>query len=81
MDTLKNLQALLDSDEYQFRFDIGVNVPSASVALKDKERIALSIAMHYLVYSCKAELDQMKDGLLHLHVLGLVERYPVLMHP
>ncbi len=80
METAEDLQALLDSDEYSFRFDIGVSIPS-STALVNKEGIALSIAMHYLVYRCKAELDQIKDGLRSLEILDLMAQHPTLMRP
>ena len=38
--------------------------------------------MHYLVFSCKTELDQLKQGLAKLlEILNLVQNHPVLFKP
>ena len=72
---------MLSSDEYSFRFDAGVSMPSTSITIKDKEDIAMCIAKHFLVYVCKGELDQLKNGLKHLGVLDLLLRHPKLLSP
>ena len=64
------IRKLLDSEEFQFRFDAGVTMPSISVGIEQDE-IVRSLIMHYLVFTCKAELDQLKQGLSELSV-GLV---------
>lgn len=72
---------MLSSDEYSFRYDAGVTVPSTSVKLADTEEIVLAIAKHFLVYTCKGELDQLKKGLEHLNVLDLLLRHRTLVRP
>lgn len=71
----------MDSEEFLFRFDAGVSMPSSSIAIDNKEDVALSLAKHYLIYTCKAELDQLKEGLSRMGVIDLVNRYPLLMKP
>ncbi len=75
------LRSLLGSDEYSFRFNAGVSMSSTCVTIDDKEDIVLCIVKHYLMYVCKGELDQLKNGLKHLDVLGLMWRNPNLLGP
>ncbi len=75
------IRTLVDSEEFAFRFDAGVTMPSTSVTLENKEEVAGALAMHYLVYSCKGELDQFKQGLSCLGMLELARRHPQLMRP
>ena len=70
---------MLDSEDMSFRFDAGISMPPSSVTIDDKERIVLSLAKHYLIYSCKGELDQLNDGVSHLSVLDLAHQHCVSM--
>ena len=79
--TTEELKVLLDSEEFEFRFDAGVTTPSAALTLQDQKQVAISMAMHFLVYTTKAELDQLKDGLGHLGVLDLMHTFPSQMKP
>lgn len=72
---------MLSSDEYSFRFDAGVSMPSNSVKIEDKEKITICIAKHFLIYVCKGELDQLKSGMQHLGVLDLMFRHSALLGP
>ena len=76
--TDNDLRKLLSSDEFSFRFDCGVCQPAAALKLTDRGNISSSIALHYCIYSCKVELDDIRRGLLSLGFVGLLERYPVL---
>lgn len=38
-----------------------------------------SIALHYCIYACKAELDEIRRGLDSLGFVGLMTQYPCLM--
>lgn len=80
-ETSSEIHQLLDSEEFQFRFDAGVTVPSASIGIEQKDEIVHSLVMHYLVYTCKAELDQLTQGLSELGVLRLLHSYPTLFRP
>lgn len=77
----EDLKDLLDSKEFEFRFDAGLSFPSDSVKIEDVNNIIRSLAMHFLVYSCKAELDQLKAGISELGVLSLIHSYPRLFKP
>ena len=57
------MRELLDSDDYIFRFEIGVT--DAAASLEDCKRIVTSISKYYII---KAELDQLVEG---LRVLGV----------
>ena len=52
----QELQELLGSDEYDFRYDLGIGQPVNTIRL---ERIISSIANHYSILVVKAELDQL----------------------
>ena len=69
---VEEMRALLDSDEYDFRYDVGVTQPSHTSQFADLDCIVQSLAMHYSVVCVKAELDDMVDGLKTLDVLGLI---------
>ena len=75
------MKRLLDSKEFEFRFDAGLSFPSNSVKIENVDDIVRSLAMHFLVYSCKAELDQLKAGVSELGILSLIHSYPKLFKP
>ena len=79
--TTEELQTLLDSEEFSFRFEFGFGVPSCKVTLADREDIVKSLSLHNLIYANKAEIDQLKEGLQTHGVLSLMERYPHLFRP
>ena len=56
-------------------------MPSISIVIEQKDEIVRSLIMHYLVFTCKAELDQLKQGLSELGVLHLLHSYPALLRP
>lgn len=77
----EELRCLLDSEEFEFRFDAGLAMPTSSISISDKKQIAMSMAMHFLVYKTKAEMDQLREGLKSLGILDLMHRYPTQMKP
>ena len=77
----EELQGLLGSDDFSFRFDLWINVPVCSVKFEDKDQLVLAFIKNHLIYSCKGELDQLKEGLECLGVLKLLQDYPKLMRP
>lgn len=52
----EGMRDLLDSDEFAFRFDIGVGQATHLLKLADKERMFHLIASHFAVIRVKAEL-------------------------
>ena len=72
MTDVHELQELLDSDDYDFRYDCGIMQPTQSIQLTERDHIISCIAKHYAVLRPKAELDQLLAGLCTLSVLDLV---------
>ena len=70
------MRNLLDSEEYEFRYEIGIAQPSGTLQLSDLDRIVETSATHYSTVSVKAELDQIIDGLMALEVLDLIVHNP-----
>ena len=76
------LQELLDTDELDFRYDLGISIPAHKVRLDDREKIVSSIALHYRVLVVKAELDQILCGLSStLNALTLIRDNAAVMRP
>lgn len=70
---MSQFKDLLDSDDFNFRFDIGISQPVNTMKLSDKERIVNLMAKHFTILVVKAELDQMLCGLSStLNVLELI---------
>ena len=80
-ESTETLQKLMNSPEFAFRFECGYPKPTTCITIDDRDSIARYLAMHHVVYSQKAELDQIKLGLEVLHVIELVNKYPTLMKP
>ena len=74
------MRKLLDSDEYAFRFEIGVCDVSSEVKLSDRDRIVLSLANYFTVVVVKAYIDQIVDGLKVLGISELIKANPRTMH-
>ncbi|XP_065887268.1 uncharacterized protein [Dysidea avara] len=53
---------LMDSEEYNFRYECGICQPSQMIKFNQREEIVSALAMH-TIYSIKAELDQIISGL------------------
>ena len=70
------MRELFDSDDFSFRFDVGLAQPSASIKFDDIRYILKLFANHYIISSVKAELDQMLDGLNVINILDLVRANP-----
>lgn len=43
------VQELLDSDEFSFRFDAGVNIPSSAVTIEDKQHLVIAFINNYIL--------------------------------
>ena len=72
----------MDSDDLDFRYDLGISVSSAKISLADCPDITSAISFHYGILVVKAELDQILCGLSEtLNVLDLIRKNPVVMRP
>ena len=78
----EEFKLLLDDDEYDFRYDLGIGDLASTIKEHHKERIIESICKHYAVLMIKAELDQMLCGLdSTLNCLQLIRDHPVHFRP
>ena len=60
-------------------FDLtGVCQSTSSMTLSDKEHIISIIALHFCIYACKVELDEIRRGLLSHGFMGLMCQNPSL---
>lgn len=71
------LRRLLDSTD----FDCGCPTASSSIAVDDRLHIAKSLAIHFVVYSHKAELDDIIRGFRILNFESLVNTHGELIKP
>ena len=53
----------MDSEEFSFRFDVGVSDPSMKLKFTDRERIIQSLATYFILVRAKVSIDQIADGL------------------
>ena len=67
---------ILDSDAFDFRFDVGVCQPSSSIRLIDLPSIIELFVSHSTVISVKAQLDQIAEGLEAARILYLFKKNP-----
>ena len=53
----------MSEDDYDFRFACGYTKPVANLTTSNIDEIVLCLALHLIIYSNKAELDQICEGL------------------
>ena len=71
------MRTLLDSQEYEMRYNIGIGQLSSSLNFCDLDRIVQAFATHFAVILCvKAELDLLADGLKTLNIFDLLRSNP-----
>jgi hypothetical protein len=72
----QEFQDVIGSEEYTFRFSCGVNQPSVTLKLNDREKIVSAVCLHSTVLNSLAELEQLLNGLSTLEVSSLIRHYP-----
>ena len=78
--SVEELHNLLESDEYDFRYNLGVAEQTQTVRLDDKEEIVTHMANHFSIFQVKRELDQILCGLSEtLDALTLIRNDPTVM--
>lgn len=63
----------MDGDLFDLRCNCGITVPSTNFKMDIPEIVH---SLHFLIYSVKAELDQLKDGLETLSLLSAMQAHP-----
>lgn len=78
--SVAQLQVLLGTEEFDFRFDLGISKPVHKIELTDRDTFVSAMALHYGVLVVKAELDQILCGLsATLNALSLIRNNPLVM--
>ena len=67
------MKDLLDSDAYDFCFDVGLGFPISSMRFADRDEFVQSLAGYFTVVKVKAQIDQLTQGPRVLGVLELVQ--------
>lgn len=76
------MKSLIGSDEYDFRFDIGITKQVDKISFEDKHQIVSHMALHFGILVVKAELDQILCGLADtLNTLALLREAPKQARP
>ena len=73
VETVDQMRKLLDGDLFDLRCTCGITVPSNSLKLKDLAQLVRSFYLHFIIYSAKSELDQIKEGLETLNLLSVMQ--------
>ena len=76
MSSVEEMRTLLDSEEFDMRYSIGIGQSSSSMKFRDLDQIVQAFATHFAIISVKAELDQIVDGLKGWEVLQLIRSNP-----
>ena len=80
--TVEQLRGLLSSEDYDFRYALGIAQPINTIRIDDVEKIVSVIAKHYAILNVKAELDQILCGMsTTFKFLELVRENPKSLRP
>jgi len=74
--TVEEFRAILDDDEYSFRFDCGVTKASCVIPFSEKDKVVSALCLHFSTLVTLAELEQLKRGLMFQKLYCLMEEYP-----
>ena len=64
---------MLDSDEFQFRYDCGICKASSLITYADKPKVVEKMCLHYTILVSLAELEQLRRGLCFMKFNLLME--------
>lgn len=76
MESTEDLRAMLDSQEFDFRFHCGIGEAAVSLTLEDKAKLVNAFCLHYCIFCTVAELEQLKQGLVVQKFTTLMEKHP-----
>ena len=66
---------VLDSDDYDVRFECGISQPISTIRLTHRDEIINGLALHSFLRA-KAELDQILSGLNAYNIAELLQKDP-----
>ena len=70
------MQSLLENDVLSCRFKCDVDKPSTMYSLANKQSIIQALSTHFILFTRKAEIDRLGQGLDHVGLLSLLKQYP-----
>lgn len=59
----RELEQLLQSEEFDFLYDCRIHQPLNSITVANRDTVIIAVAKHFSIIVCKAELDQLLEGL------------------
>ena len=68
--------SLVTSEEYDFRYSSGVTKPVSRIRFSDKQEIVNALCLHFVVFVCLAEMEQLRRGLSVEKFETLMEAFP-----
>jgi hypothetical protein len=71
--SIEEARIFLEDDDYDLRFELGYGKPTTSFTWQTLRELVNGVIMHQLVYSKKAALDQLLDGLNAHNIRDLSE--------
>ena len=75
------MRSLLDGDLFDLRCSCGITVPSKNLKFKDLLELIRSLCLHFVIYTAKSELDQLREGLEVLNLLSVMQSNSTLFMP
>ena len=63
----------MDDELFDLRCMCGVTVPSTRLKFSDLSELIQNMCLHFVIYTAKSELDQLRDGLTTLGLLHIME--------
>ena len=74
------LKGVLSSEDFSFRFECGYNKPDSHITMETRQEFINAVSLHYALYHVRAEVNQLKRGMLDtLHFGHLVKEHPIEM--
>ena len=67
------MRVLLDDQLFDLRCMCGITVPSTNIKFADLPQLIQNMCLHFVIFTVKSELDQLRDGLRTLGLLNVME--------
>ena len=81
MKTEDEMRSLLDGDLFDLRCTCDITVSSKNLKFKDLPELIRSLCLHFVIYSAKSELDQLREALQVLNLPSVMQSNSTLFMP
>ena len=61
--------------------DFGFTKPLVFIGLEDRPSLVKAVSLHHIIFKCKAELDQLREGLGTLGIADAMKSHRSLLEP